>query len=866
LAIDTAAKRRSAASILPITKAGLIPDGTIGTSDRPAIGWIYNGITFGTATDRLRTAQALNATNRIAKVVFTKSGEDTQTFHQTRMISVEHIEEPYNQKLTLVMTNYDGTFTNLNLKGYQVQMSFGCTTSSGDEYEDRPPLWVIHNPLYSEPGKLFVTIIAYGQPNLLSRDQANANFLPASDDGRTIKDLIGAIAGDSETSILDCYDHCKLWNITWDSEDSLIDSHAPNDGFRIYYRGSRMNSIMRLISRTTNVYRFEDDGEIHIFVPTTTGTSYDAEYSLTAGEHHFIDKQIDRAAPIPNTIIVTSNPDDSDQYSGSANDGVQDPWEIRQYDRMKLTSNDEADDIAAAILSKYTMQSQTGAATVPMDVLAKVWDYIKITDSRENDSITGNIGKLVRRLNTNTGKWEMDIYMGGWTSIIPLWNDFETYPGSNPTEPNFGEVEHIIANQLNHDIVTKEILNVVGIDGTTGRIVVADATDANELTVGINSWATTLLACSKILISGATTLDDWRNGVDATYIDGAKIYTGSITATQIATGTLTANEIAAGAITADEIEALTITATLIKASAIETDKINNGAVTQPKMGFNTEWFGNGDDGDVTIAADTNLTRDMFYNTLTVDATKSLNTKGYRVFVKGKLTNNGAIHNNGTDGATTAGAEGSLGGGGTGGGGVSVHATISSGSGGGGGGVCMIIAKEIDNNGIISADGGNGGDGTANSDGDGQQGSNGSSGNAASPGLGGNGNDGGAAGAGGENGSAGSGASVTNPTAAQGGFKGMPQAMLFHQLDGTLVEGGAGGGGGGAAMDNVAGDGAGGGGGGGGGGVLIILYNEASWNTEQANGGSGGTGASYGSGSGANGSAGSAGLVMKYQIV
>lgn len=513
-------------------------------------------------TSTLLAAQKDDSVKRIAKVVFTKSGEDTQTFYGDRMLSVDHIEEPYNQKLTLVMSNYDQTFTNLNLKGYQCQMSYGATTSAGDEYSDTAPLWVIHNPLYSGPGKLFVTIIAYGQPNLLSRDQANDNFLPASDDGRTIKDLIGAILGDSETTILDCYDHCKLWNITWDAEDSLIDTHAPNDGFRIYYRGSRMNSIMRLINRTTNVYRFEDDGEIHIFVPTTTGTSYDSEYSRVEGEHQFYDKQIERAAVIPNYIVVASNPDDDDQYSGYATDGENEPWEVRQYNRMKLASNAEATDIAEAILSKYTLQSQTGAATVPMNVFAEVWDYIKITDTREGDSIVGNIGKLVRKFNSTTGKWEMDIYLGGWTSIIPLWNDLETYPGSNATEPNFGEIEHIIGNQLSEDIVDETILNVVGI-GADGRIYVADATDANAITAVINAHATTLLVASKILISGSTTLEDWRNGVDATYIDGAKIYTGSITATQIA--------------------ALTITAGLIQASAIETDKLNNAAVNIDKL-------------------------------------------------------------------------------------------------------------------------------------------------------------------------------------------------------------------------------------------------------------------------------------------
>lgn len=61
---------------------------------------------------------------------------------------------------------------------------------------------------------------------------------------------------------------------------------------------------------------------------------------------------------------------------------------------------------------------------------------------------------------------------------------------------------------------------------------------------------------------------------------------------------------------------------------------------------NIDFFGTGADGDVTISANTTLTRDMHYNNLTVNATYTLNTDGYSVYVKNKLTNNGTIADNG----------------------------------------------------------------------------------------------------------------------------------------------------------------------------------------------------------------------------
>lgn len=47
-------------------------------------------------------------------------------------------------------------------------------------------------------------------------------------------------------------------------------------------------------------------------------------------------------------------------------------------------------------------------------------------------------------------------------------------------------------------------------------------------------------------------------------------------------------------------------------------------------------YGSGMDGNVTISANTTLTRDMFYNNLTISAGYTLNTAGYRVFVRNNL--------------------------------------------------------------------------------------------------------------------------------------------------------------------------------------------------------------------------------------
>jgi hypothetical protein len=57
---------------------------------------------------------------------------------------------------------------------------------------------------------------------------------------------------------------------------------------------------------------------------------------------------------------------------------------------------------------------------------------------------------------------------------------------------------------------------------------------------------------------------------------------------------------------------------------------------------NDSVYGGGQDGTVVIASNTSLTRDMYYNNLTINSGSHLNTNGFKVFVKNTLTLNGNI--------------------------------------------------------------------------------------------------------------------------------------------------------------------------------------------------------------------------------
>jgi hypothetical protein len=232
------------------------------------------------------------------------------------------------------------------------------------------------------------------------------------------------------------------------------------------------------------------------------------------------------------------------------------------------------------------------------------------------------------------------------------------------------------------------------------------------------------------------------------------------------------------------------------------------------------YFGDGSDGNVTISAPTTLTRDMYYENLTIDATYTLNADGHRIFVSDTLTMNATsfISSDGDDG--------------------------TDGDGGGAGGA-----------GATSGSIGGGSNGGAGATGAGQNGSNISDTLDTIIGKGGSGG----AGSSGAGGTAGG---LSDLDADEGSIRHLPNALNAHaQGNGalTMVNGGSGGGGGGGDGSND------GGGAGGGGGIVMVaarnMVSSGGSNKIQTDGGSGADGETGGNCGGGGGGGGGVTIVI-----
>jgi len=397
----------------------------------------------------------------LLKLVLTKSGETTRTYDisssTNRIIASTHIEQEWSQIANVAVMS-DATLAALSLEGYSGTISYGFNDGTqGDEFSAAAPLEVVSmksDTLLDRSQTMLVTWFSLaGVFDLMQADKASEKYSQEDTDTQTVKTLLTKIAN----ATLAPFSRCKSYTITFDSEDSLIDSYKPADYFYVAFNESRLSAFKKLIKTTKCKARVEDDGEIHVFNPTISGDSYDYEYELGAGNHNFFEKSTRQRLVIPTKIIVSSHPDHSPQYTGSATDSASETAlgrSLPSYRYIRTTSTAECTSIATALLQHAQVGAEKGHGQVPMNCGQEVIDYIKITDSIAGDSRTGNVGYLKRDY-TPSRDFKCELRFGRLAQELPFMSALAGAGGAEarPTYDDFyamydyiNETMEILAN------------------------------------------------------------------------------------------------------------------------------------------------------------------------------------------------------------------------------------------------------------------------------------------------------------------------------------------------------------------------------------------------------------------------------------
>jgi len=291
--------------------------------------------------------------------------------------------------------------------------------NAGDEYSPSAPLKVDGQEFISSMTQLVCRLYLTGIPNQMRQDYAIAKYEVDDTDTSTIKTLLDAVAAAS-TGLSSAYNGYTTVTLTYDSgyDDGIINSYTPKDYFSIQINNNRDAKIQELMNYTGCKRRAEDDGAIHIFDPTTTGTTYDYEYRLDVSTYHtFFSKALRNRFVSPNKEIVISHEDHETQYGSSATSATSYALSPKIHTtQRRLTTNEQALAIAQAIIERYELNAERGSAVVPMNCGQEVFDYIKVTDSSQGDTRVGNIQYIQRRCRIATdrsdGAYEMTIRFG----------------------------------------------------------------------------------------------------------------------------------------------------------------------------------------------------------------------------------------------------------------------------------------------------------------------------------------------------------------------------------------------------------------------------------------------------------------------
>jgi len=432
-----------------------------------------------TLSDTLLAAQQVTSIDALVKLVLT-FGESSYTYTRTRILDITETEDGELQSLEITLDNSDKALNDLSFKGYKSVFSSGAVTGEGDEYSACAPMWVIDQRFDSVPDELTCTLSLIGIFNRMAQDKAALPYEYNEDHSYIVKELITQVL-ETGWGAGACFTICTNYYAVWeDGYDELADTYTPNEAFRVSPGANRKSIFDRLMAYTQNVARVEADGYVHIFKPTTSGETYDYEYSLESG-HTFFAKAYRDKLVIPNRFYVRNWP----RYGPPYYDG--EAIDSDSYDKLPMTryllsvnveSDEQAQGIAEAKLAIAQMWCEAGSAPVPNNVGQEVYDYINVTDERADDSRVGNIGQIIRHINLMKNEWRMTFVLGNWQNVRKALDklgitesDLETY---------FEEliVDSLLANNIfaaSGDFAWWDMERGVGVDGIRGASIYGSA-------------------------------------------------------------------------------------------------------------------------------------------------------------------------------------------------------------------------------------------------------------------------------------------------------------------------------------------------------------------------------------------------------
>lgn len=431
-------------------------------------------IDIGANLLRGQRARTILAKHLLIRCVLTY-GANTYTYDKTKLKQISHIQQGYSHKANVLVDDTDKTLHSLDLEGYKAVMSYGLITKAGEEWVPTAPMWLAGQDRDSYRTRLECGFELEGIFDRMGKHKAESTITLESTDTQKVKDLLTGLADTTLTDGTNTpYSNYPAYTITFDSEDDLIDTFIPADGFRVNLNETRLAKWKELMSYTDCVSRIGNDGAIHILNPTTSGTIFAYIYDLVTGRdnHNYFNKRFRRRIVSPNYITFMNHPSHSDSYTGFANDASGDLTDMQEYEThyVRATSNAQCTNLANALLLKKQLDAEKGSGVIPfMNFGQEIHDYVNFVDARAGDSRAGNVGHKV--VSYQPGQLSMRLGFGRLPIGVPALQGVGTETDQRLTPEN---LLPLIENLYSY---IEQLIDIVGQK--------ADIDDVNEILLAL---------------------------------------------------------------------------------------------------------------------------------------------------------------------------------------------------------------------------------------------------------------------------------------------------------------------------------------------------------------------------------------------
>lgn len=311
-----------------------------------------------------------------------------------RLVSLEHIEEPYQGRASIVLANSDHYLDEVDLRGSSFAIGYGYVTGSGNKYtgdgagsDAIPTMWVKSQMFTSLEGETVCILYAEdGWVKLTEYNYITDGSAPYLNTEYT-----------ADTSIYDIIDKALQeagfsLNALGGQDDGIIDTFQPTFVANPLTYDSPASIIRRLISMTKCYLRQVESLAFEVVYPQDADSTNETYYSNQAP--YFKEYVEKKNLVIPNSIAVFCNRDPNGEWdttsypliTGTATDadsiaqyGTVTEYHIAPY----IDNQTDADNRAAAILARYKVEALSGRLLLPFhDCRVELYDLVDVIDTR----------------------------------------------------------------------------------------------------------------------------------------------------------------------------------------------------------------------------------------------------------------------------------------------------------------------------------------------------------------------------------------------------------------------------------------------------------------------------------------------------